>query len=416
MNKIKSKVVPKPDHFNLAKLIDKYFEFGFSKYAFYSHSIDHCIARRKPSFRRRVIYHSISAHIFLASLINGLIAVHPNRHDIKNLGPPYFAMSIKEEKERIMLAMQAFLSLIVFLARLLEYHLESSFQLFSLEFIYSLRNNKQAFKLNKTNQNKFNVLFYTLFYMFTRGVTIMYGYSLYAFHTVLFVYAYLISDHHLDKRMMMVNLAIFVLWVKTALDSIVTYIPIIVMTIKFVCYKFDEIQRSLAKAVRRRNRMRILTHIRLHSRLTKLCNRFSNVNNIALGLVHMIMPYTAVLSVQCFKYEARTDFDKIIKVLFVFDSIVLNSSALLINQSSASISVQNRLVPKLCYRIFLPSTQCTYDLRFLLKVEEFIARLNKEFIGYRCFNLFKFTKIRLYEYILSIGLTYILVVGFINKF
>ena len=126
------------------------------------------------------------------------------------------------------------------------------------------------------------------------------------------------DKYELDVTMLMLNLVMLIFWIKTAVDSAATFIPIIVMPIIFVCHKFDEIDRSMSIAIRRQDRRGILKEIRLHSRLTRLCKRFANINNIVLGLVHMMVPYMAALSIECFKYEAKTILDYAAQVIFKF--------------------------------------------------------------------------------------------------
>ena len=405
---------PKFSQINLDKLIDKYFDFGCRNYVFYSDSIVHYIARRKPSLRRRMIYHLITGHMFVAFLVYCLIATHPDRYAILNLGMPYFGISMKHQQERIVNAMYSFFALIMFLIRVTVSHLLAHFKLFGLDFIYSLKFGRQLFKLNKRNQTRFNLLFYVFYHVFMRGMTLFASNFIFALNSMICLYVYLTSEHPLNPIMLVVNLAMFFLFIKTLFYTTLTGITMIVMTIVFVCYKFDELRQSLMIVIHRKDMKQILIHIRLHSRLTRLCKSLSNLNNIVLGLVYTIVPYMAVLSVECLKYETDSYFDLIAKLIFLFAFTMVNLCAFLINQSAASISVRSKVFPKLCYKVFQKSNNRSYNLRFKLKVEEFIARLNKEFIGYRCFNLFKFTKLAFFKYVLSIGVTYVLVVGFIR--
>ena len=409
-------MIPKPKfgQINLVKLIDKYFDFGYRNHVYYSDSIDYYIYRRKPLLRRRLIYHSITGHLFISFLVYCVVATHPDRYAILNLGMPYFGISMKRQQEQIVNALYSFFCLIIFLARITISHLEARFKLFGHDFLYSLRFGRQLFKLNKRDQTRFNFLFYLFFQVFIRTTILFTSYSVFAVNSMICLYAYLTSEHTLNPIMLVVNLAMFILFIKTMLYTALTAITMIVMTIIFICYKFDELRLSLVIAIHRHDIKQILIHIRNHSRLTRLCKSLSNLNNIALGLVYMLLPYMSVLSIECLKYETDGYFDLLAKILFLFSFTLVNLCAYLINQSAASISVRSKVFPKLCYKVFQKSNNRSYSLRFKLKVEEFIARLNKEFIGYRCFNLFKFTKLAFFKYVLSIGVTYVLVVGFIR--
>ena len=337
--------------------------------------------------------------MFVAFLLYCVIATNPDRYAIRNLGMPYFGISMKQQQERILYAMYSFyaLYLIMFLIRVTVSHLLAHFKLFGLDFIYSLKFGRQLYKLNKRNQNRFNFLFYVFYYVFMKGVTLIFSNLIIAFHFMVCLYVYVNSEHLINPIMLVVDLAMYVLFIKTMNYTTYIGIPMIVMTIVFVCYKFDELRRSLMIVIHRQDSKQILIHIRLHSRLTLLCKRFSNLNNITLGLVYTLIPYVSVLSIECFKSETDSYFDIIAKLIFLFTFSLVNLNSYLINQSAASISVRSKVFPKLCYKVFLTSNR-SYNMRFKLKVEGFIARLNKEFVGFRCFNLFKFTKLAFYKY------------------
>ena len=54
-------------------------------------------------------------------------------------------------------------------------------------------------------------------------------------------------------------------------------------------------------------------------------------------------------------------------------------------------------------------------LQIKLKIDSFIARLNSQFIGFYCFNLFEFTKMAFYQYALTISTCYFLIINFLKK-
>ena len=409
----------RPIRIDRNKLIDKYFKYGYHKYVYYSDSIEHYIERRKPSYRRRFIYHSITGHLFVVFLVYCLITVYSDRNAIRNLGIPYFALFPERKTERIVYAMYSFVMLTMFFIRLIIFHYESRFQLFALDFVYSLKGHKSEFKLNNTNQNKFNNLFYIFYHVFNRGVILIAGNFIYGVNLLVCVYVYLYSEYQLNLSMLIVNFAMFVLAIESVLNSALIPLTLVIIIIAYICRKFDELHHSLMIAIRNQDCQQILVTMRLHSCLTRLCKSFANIFNLVLGLVQMMMPYMTVLSIECLKSEANSKFDVVAKIIFVFDFTMFNLCAYIINQAAASISVRSKGFPKICYKVFLSPinpNHRSYNLRFKLKVEEFIARLNREFIGYQCFNWFKFTKLTSYKYILSIGVTYILVVDFINKF
>ena len=179
------------DRSELGTLIDKYFRFGYNKYVFYSDSIDHYIGRQRPSLRRMMIYHAINANLMVVFLVYAVIAIHPNRQVIKNLGPPYFTVSIEGARERIVLAMYSFIVLVILLARLAFFHYESRFQLFALDFLYQLRGRRSPFKLNFSNQKKFKLVFYAFYYGFTKGMYLVFVALAISVHLAMWLYVFI---------------------------------------------------------------------------------------------------------------------------------------------------------------------------------------------------------------------------------
>ena len=86
-----------------------------------------------------------------------------------------------------------------------------------------------------------------------------------------------------------------------------------------------------------------------------------------------------------------------------------------INHFCASIPLRNRSIAKYLYPVFYDKnfhriqidrsilfysyrTQ-TSNLLIHMKIDSFIARLNKQFVGFYCFNLFKFTKLAMLHFL-----------------
>ena len=77
------------------------------------------------------------------------------------------------------------------------------------------------------------------------------------------------------------------------------------------------------------------------------------------------------------------------------------------NLLCANLTIINKNAPRLLYRVF-----CNYkfiDLKHRLKIINLLEKLTYDFVGFRCLNLFKFTKLTFYQYFLTIISAYILV-------
>jgi len=105
--------------------------------------------------------------------------------------------------------------------------------------------------------------------------------------------------------------------------------------------------------------------------------------------------------------------DRMGKVVMIFGMIWNISGAYVVNLMAVSMTTGNKKLARLLYPMFID--EHSMDLKTKMKINSFIARLNTEFIGFRCFNLFKMTKLAFYEYWLSLTSSYIMFTNILNK-
>ena len=76
---------------------------------------------------------------------------------------------------------------------------------------------------------------------------------------------------------------------------------------------------------------------------------------------------------------------------------------------ASSICMMNMIIVKLLYSIQFDEARNTRLTRLTrCKIDSFVARLNNEFVGFRCLYSIKFTKLSFFKYILGLCSTYIL--------
>ena len=73
----------------------------------------------------------------------------------------------------------------------------------------------------------------------------------------------------------------------------------------------------------------------------------------------------------------------------------------------SSLSQYNTILAKHIYPRF--NSRSKYRLIYFMKLDSFIGRLSKEYIGFRCFTLLKFKRLSFYHYILGISSCFILI-------
>ena len=140
----------------LVQSLDKMFEISSLNYSIYSQSIDDYIQKRKPSLRRRVIYHTITVNLLLVSIIYLNVAtIKPTDSDvIQYLGAP--SSFLHDQKDSwLIYVMGSFVLISMVLSRCVIHHFESRFKCISYDLFYEIKSGKLCSKVNKIKQNNY---------------------------------------------------------------------------------------------------------------------------------------------------------------------------------------------------------------------------------------------------------------------
>ena len=181
------------------------------------------------------------------------------------------------------------------------------------------------------------------------------------------------------------------------------YLPITVLN-----YRFDELIDKLRVSIRWNNTNAIHRIIESYDQLISDCKQLSGPYNIMIGLVYCLNFYVIALYFELMKIDRNDLLFKLLKIVFIIGFILTNINAFIINQLSASITVRNKSIHKYLYIIFC--SKRIIRIRTKLTIDSFIARLNTQFIGFYCFNLFKFTKMAFY----SVGHKELVMINFLK--
>ena len=186
------------------------------------------------------------------------------------------------------------------------------------------------------------------------------------------------------------------------------YVPITLFN-----YRFDELIDKLRVSIRWNNTIAINQIIKSYDELISDCKQISGPYNMAIGLVYCLVPYVIGLFMELMKIDRNDLLFKFLRNSFTFFFVLTNINAFIINQLSASITVRNKSIHKYLYIIFC--SKRIIRIRTKLTIDSFIARLNTQFIGFYCFNLFPFTKMAFYEFVFTVSTCYFLIAQFSMK-
>jgi hypothetical protein len=187
--------------------------------------------------------------------------------------------------------------------------------------------------------------------------------------------------------------------------SFVTIIPIF-----YIIIKFDEILKSLRTAILWNNKRRIINEIANHQDNINLTRLISNMSNYVIGFIYLFDPYLFVLTFHIIiDQNMYLTFRLVMLILLIVSWVIIYIN----NYFSSYITIMNKNVPRQLYRGFCQNRNI--DTLTKMKIAEFVFRLDSEFIGFYCLNMFKFTRRSFYEYFLTISITYILIINILNN-
>lgn len=199
------------------------------------------------------------------------------------------------------------------------------------------------------------------------------------------------------------------LWVRHCVNLCVICAVGIYISITYINYKFDEINYFLRVRIEANDRRGIMAAIDGHYRTIELTQRLAQLYNYIIGGIYLICPYVVGLGLEPL---LRPDFNFFIKLVTIFFFGFALCGLYFVNFLCASITVRNDNVPKHLYKVFSTNRRLNKITR--LKLEDFLARLNGEYIGFYCLNLFEFTKLAFFQYGFTVSSAYILVTDILD--
>lgn len=140
-----------------------------------------------------------------------------------------------------------------------------------------------------------------------------------------------------------------------------------------------------------------------HNSLTSLTETLNKFFCNSLGIVYAC----ATPAVNILLTLAMTDGTALWKrFIFIFVFVELQVLMYLITYSAASISTENKNIPKSIYQIFI---RRRIPLKNALKLMSFLEKLCSRFVGFYCFDFFPYTKMSFYEFFFLISCNYMLI-------
>ena len=391
------------------KILDNFMQFIVNRNMSYYDSSDSYFSSKKPTLGRRIKFYLRFLILVIYTVKYGLLLLYPDKLQWTLLKD---ATIIFGEQADLVQAMMFSIGMLTLMSKLVFAYYESRKNLYLFNVYVDWKAGKPIYQISEKHMKKLTLKAFVIYYGFIR-IAASYGF----FFTILTtLWATIVTYLYLDYGnviilcfwtiivIMACNETIFTLAVSTYFFSI----PITRLN-----YLFDELIDKLRVAIRWNNELRLHQILQSYDQLIDVIQQLSGPYNMSIGLVYCLVPYFISIIIELMRIKRNDLLFIWLRMAFLALFIATNITVFIINQISASITVRNKSIHKYLYPMFCNRRQRKLEIK--LKFDSFIARLNTQFIGFYCFNLFEFTKMVYYQYVLSVSSCYFLILDIFKK-
>ena len=388
---------------NFDKILDKVMEYSIDSYIFYHDSIESYYSRKEPTLWRKIKFYLTFLLMAVFNVKYGLLSLYPDQLQWTTLKD---ATLIFGKQANLVHAMLFSLGMVAILGKLVMVYYEGRKNLKIFDLIVDWKARKPGYQLSHEQLKKIKLRAFILYYAYIRIIGSIAYFILTSIVVSITIVSYLYHDYG--------NVIILWFWsiiVITTFNQI--FIIILIGTFMFyvpisiINYRFDELIKNLRVSIRWNNEQALHQVLENYNEAIAIVQNLSGPYNMIIGLVYCLVPYIIAISLELTKIDRDDLLFQLLKLAFLTTFILTNVNAFIINQISASITVRNKSIPRYLYPVF--ARRGNARIRMKLELESFIARLNTEYIGYYCLNLFKFTKMAFYQYAFSVSTCYFLI-------
>ena len=366
--------------------------------SFYHDSFNSYINDSKICFKRKLLCFWCCFVNFFAVIYFLICLIKSDRDTLRRMGSPVVLIT---KHYNIMNASALALACFKCIAQLSSNLYEARRHIFMIELVNKWIVSTDLFGLNNDNTRKLIRRGQSVYWLAVICMSLV-KLIIYILSIVYILLAYFKHDFSLIPLipiMIMVNV-----WYTHLLDQEVAIVFFMYTTITYLSYKFDEHTNVIKLRIRWNNDQGIIASIEDHDYTVRLTNQLAILYNTMIGYIYLLLPYVIALFIDLLFVP---DFTFIVKVM-VFACILGGvTSIYFVNHISSSITVRNDKLLEYLFRTNCHNTNL--NLLTKLKLENFLVELKTGFIGFYCFNWFKFTRLSFFQYTFTITSAYILV-------
>ena len=294
----------------------------------------------------------------------------------------------------------------------IHYYLEIQNKHRILEIFNCIKMNFDQYRLSKLNETRLLWLTWIMQKLFieqqVKFISIMVS-ALSTYACIMIIYEEIERNQNPFTIMLTILFGINIMILARLLLNIGLFsCALFILSIFYLILRFHEFHFKLIWTSKKRNWTMLNNLVVRHYHLCHLVSQLSPFTNYIIGCIYYFGTLLMVILIKVFINEhACTQIRIIAAILFSFLFII----CYIINLIAASIPIYNRIISKYLYQFNFNeklSGKNIINVKCKLKLDQFIATVNNVYIGFYCFNLFKFTKLSFYHFIFGISISVIL--------
>ena len=391
-------------------------------YILYYDSYHNYQDRVEPPFKRKIMYHGISL-LLISVLIKFFLLTLFDDDSLKiNMGDILPVYTAYYRKGYIFFI--NFLLLFIMFRRVILYY-EKKLTI-NINEIKTINNGSNIFKYNN---NESSLIIIANFAYWIKYFYLIGFYLISTLHIIFSLATYIFTHNNYNIIILMVSTIHNIICFKILNTNYPGYAMITLTTFIFLKLKQNDIIKSIRFNVLWRNKFRLYDNLKQYHQFTRLVDKLGKLINVLSGIIYLITPFfiSQILWILT-EEEPKNLLDKVAQVLFIFMVIVMIIVIYIFDDILSRIAKVSHHLPKYLYPIFHDKQFTRFqhtiglnlnyrsgilsDIMVRIKIDSFIARLNEEFVGFYCFNLFEVTKLAFFEYIYMLMSVFVLIQDF----
>ena len=295
--------------------------------------------------------------------------------------------------------------------------------------IYEIKTIKYGGNIFKYNNNEKSLLIISNFGYWSEYFYLIGFYLISTLHIIFSLAAYIFTHNNYKIIILMVSTIHNIICVKIVNMNYPGYAMITFTTFIFLKLKQNDIIKSIRFNVLWRNKIRLYDNLQDYHQFTRLVDKLGKLINVLSGIIYLITPFFISQILWILTDQVPKNFvDKVAQICFIFMVLIMIICIYIFDDILSRITKVSHSLTKYLYPIFKDKNFNRFDhklglnlnyrsgqlsdIMVRIKIDSFIARLNEEFVGFYCFNLFEVTKLAFFEYIYMLMSVFVLIQDF----